>query len=223
MNCRWIKIFNLILIGLFVIHLAACSTARSFHTPAPPIATNLNASSAEETLSPSGTQIIRITPIVTATPFNLQSNTEDEITRIVEDLYKVDSNCKLDLLHATRPELSAYYSGIEFIESTVTPNEEIYWVDEMADNYAKDLRAFVACDPAFCQPKLYVQDIKIGTVQEINWTVWNPGRPISRIMWIGDDTLTFFHLTNPNSAEIGVVDIRKEKFLLLWLSGYPCR
>jgi hypothetical protein len=81
----------------------------------------------------------------------------------------------------------------------------------------------VACNPAFCQPKLYVQDINIGTVQEINWTVWNPGRPISRIMWIGDNTLAFFHLTNPNSAEIGVVDIRKEKFLLLWLSGYPCR
>jgi hypothetical protein len=223
MNDRYIKIFCLILIGLFAVHLAACSTAGSFHTTTPSIAFNLTSSKAKETLSPSGTQILRITPIVTATPFYLQSNTEGEITRIVEDLYTVDSNCKSDLLHVTQPELSVYYSGIEFIDSTVTPNEEIYWIDEIADNYAKDLRAFVACDPAFCQPKLYVQNIIIGTVQEINWTVWNPGRPISRIIWIGDNTLAFFHLTNPNSAEIGIVDIRKEKFLSLWLADYPCK
>ncbi len=207
MNNPFILIRKFIVVVFFSIYFSACSTVSSFPDTTPSETMTLTSDITERTQEPSMTPIVLSTAIVTATPFDLQPRTEDEIKKTIEKLYSVDPNCRSDLLQSVAPYASDHAPEVEFIESNVIPDESIYWIDEIADNYSRTLRAFVACDPAFCQPKIYVQNLANGMVQEINWSSRLPWRPIMRIMWVGDNLLTFFHPPNPQNAQIGAINI----------------
>ena len=56
-----------------------------------------------------------------------------------------------------------------FIEVNILPDQNSYWVSEIADNIDKSRQAFVACKPEFCQEKLYVKDNETERVYEIDW------------------------------------------------------
>ncbi len=130
------------------------------------------------------TQIMWPTPILTATPIVLLKTTKEEAKNIIDQLYKVDPQCKLDILNTD--DMPVKKPNLTFQKSEIRPDPEKVWISEIADNPTKTLRAFVACDPSLCQQKLFLEHRQSGIIYELNWEGRIPYRPISRIMWIGE-------------------------------------
>jgi hypothetical protein len=102
---------------------------------------------------------------------------------------------------------------LEFIEVDIQPDPKVYWVSEIADNIDKSRQAFVACDPDFCQDKIYGKDEETEKVYKIDWEWRLSYRPIQWITWINNDTLAFFQSSNPDQGSIIVVNVDKREYL----------
>ena len=220
-SAQFLKQYFLLLIAIYI--LTACSGVRSAPaTILTPIGVGTSLPHASQTPTISrNTQNVWPTPVITATPLVPRTRTDEEVKTFVDQLYKIDPQCRLDILNTT--DIPLQKPILTFQKSDLSINTEKLWVSEIADNSSKTLRAFVACDPHFCQQKLFVEDQNSGVVQEIKWEGQTLSRPISRIAWIGDNLLSFSHSTNPDDAVIATVDTRKEKFLFYWLVHYPCQ
>lgn len=211
-------ILSIIALSLLVAlcHLTACTSAQLGQSviSTPTVAKTVLA-------LPSQSPGLWPTPILTATPIVPSDTTMEEAKNIIDQLYKVDSQCRLDILntkdvHVQKPNLT-------FQTSEIRPNPEKFWISEIADNPTKTLRAFVACDPNLCQQALFLENRDNGIVYEMNWEGRIPYRPISQITWIGNDLITFVHSTNPNDAIIATIQTTEEKFIFYWLVHYPCK
>jgi len=167
--------------------------------------------SANTSVGPTATAIL-ITPEVTATPIYEFIGSKDDLERLVRNLYTWWSPCIGQNFAEISPETPLSYS-IEFVEVAVQPNPQEYWISEIADNIDKSLQAFVACDPEFCQDKIYVLDIETKKVYEIKWETQFPWRPIESVIWINENILAFYQSINPQRAQIVVVDIDERKYL----------
>jgi hypothetical protein len=203
-----------------ICQMAACSRVGAIPAIKPTGSVAATALFRQEISTPTRMVSIWPTPLLTATPIADIPKTEEQMEVLIDQLYKVDSRCKLDILNAK--SISVQLPKIEFIKSSVLINSTNWWVSEMADNPSKDLRAFIACDPNFCQQKVFLENRDGSSIQEVNWSGRIPYRPISQVMWIGDNLLTFAHQTGPNDAVIAAVQVREKKFLFYWLVGHPC-
>jgi len=174
---------------------------------------------ASDQLLPTSTQEIWPTPVLTATPIVQKPETEEGIEDLLDNLYSVDPEYRLDILNVQ--ELSIEKPCLEFKRSNMDPNSKDIWISEIADNSSASLRAFIACDRNLCQQKLYVENTQDQTILEVDWSGRIPYRPISHIMWIGENQLAFSHLTGPHNAIVAIVRVNDEDFLYYWLVSYP--
>lgn len=193
---------------LVLCFLTSC-IGQEFFTAPPP----------KKTISTS-TQVFFPTPVITTTPIDMVPKSEDELGKIIDAKYGINPKCRIDLLHSKEEYNQVPY--LEFKKSEVFPDPRKIWIFEIADNSSKSLRAFTACDADPCYPKLFIEHLDIGVVQEINWSGRIPGRPIKDLMWIGDELISFSHPTNPQDAIIGTIQINTQSFFFYWLVGYSC-
>ena len=93
---------------------------------------------------------------------------------------------------------------------------------EIADSPKRNYRAYIACDLNHCQPRIYIENTQNNKLLEFDWSGHIPNRPITRIIWLGDDYLSFGHLTGPHNLVIGVLQVKKRELKYFWLAGDPC-
>lgn len=163
---------------------------------------------------------LSITPIITATPILVEIATEKGIQEIVERVYKVNPLCRLDLLKLENESYSPQDFTLEKIAISLELGKFDKW--EIAENPSKTFSAFIACEKQSCQPRLFIGNNKNSIIQEFNWTGKMPYRPIARIIWIGDEILSFTQLANPDKLVIVTLDVKNEKILFYWLVNYSC-
>ena len=219
------KLPNLAILLILSTLLTTC-TSQTASEPLPPTETPISIPGSPKAIpsaawTPTVVPVLMPTPVITATPIIIEEGSEEKIKEIVEKIYKVGPQCRLDLL---RPGENPWeVPSLNLNQLDIPMNQEKIWVWEIADNPSKTFRAFVACERELCHPKLYLENLNSGTVQEIDWSGRFPYRPISQIIWIGDDLLSFMHLTSPNDALIITHQIDEGNFLVYWLVGYSCK
>jgi hypothetical protein len=152
-----------------------------------------------------------ITPKITATPIVAKINTDDDLEYLVEQLYSIPC-IGYNFAKAPQSDLN-HASTLNFIEVDIQPDHNRYWVSEIADSADGSRQAFVACEPEFCQDKLYVSDEKTEKVYEIDWEARMPWRPIQWVTWINNDTLAFLQSSNPDHALLFAFNFEKKEVL----------
>ena len=196
--------------GWFILTLfvAACQSSKQFFIPTEtPILTSTPF--LFDTPTPTTTKLI--TPKITATPILANINTDDDLKRLVKQIYPFPC---IGYNYAKAPLSDVNHaSKLNFIEVDIHPDPKQYWVSEIADNIDGNRQAFVACKPEFCQEKIYVQDDKSQKVYEIDWEARMPWRPIQWVTWINNDTLAFLQSANPDHASIVVINFENKEVL----------
>ncbi|MBN1451066.1 MAG: hypothetical protein JW963_08640 [Anaerolineales bacterium] len=161
--------------------------------------------------TPLPTATVLITPKITATPILATINTDDDLIRLIEQIYLLPC-IGFNFAESPPPDV-LHVSKLNFIEVDVQPDPNIYWISEIADNADGSRQAFVACEPEFCQDKLYIQDDKTEKVYEIDWESRMPWRPIQWVTWINNDILAFLQTSNPDHALLVAVNFDKREVL----------
>jgi hypothetical protein len=198
---------------LFTLFLSGCKAASQL--PATPASTPIP--SAVPTIVPTSvptptlTPTVLITPKITATPIVAMINTDDDLKRLVKQIYPMPC-IAYNFAKAPLSDVN-HASKLNFIEVNIQPDPKHYWVSEIADNADGSCQAFVACRPEFCQDKIYVQDDETRKVYEIDWEARMPWRPIQWVTWINNDTFTFLQSSNPDQALMIVINFDKREVL----------
>jgi len=196
-----VKNFVIAICSTLTFMLVACQSTSPFALPSKTPEPTL-------TVSPTATQIF--IPKVTATPVTASIGTDDELYLLLKKIYPM---CPCVGMNYANTSSENAPSELEFIEANIEPDPNHYWVSEIADNISKSHQAFVACDPGFCQDKIYMADNNTHKVYEINWGWRMPSRPIQWVTWINNDSLAFFQSSNSQQGQIIVVDVNKRKYL----------
>lgn len=180
--------------------------------------------STTESFTPEKTLEVWPSPIVTATPINIDIDSKEAIEHLFDRIYFMTA-CKTNLLagsYGLIPTESFVSPKPEFIEVNPQSNPDMQYVNEMADNEDKSYHAFVACNRELCQPKIYVEKISDGKVYEINWKERMPWRDIQAIVWIDHDVLAFYQSNSPYVSQVLAVDVEKKNFVYFSLVQYNC-
>ena len=152
-----------------------------------------------------------ITPLLTATPI-ASVDIEEDLDHLVRHLYTWWSSC-IGYNFAKETSGNTVLGDLEFVEVNLEPDAQKYWVSEIADNVDESRRAFVLCDPAFCQDKIYFVENGTKKVYEISWEARMPWRSIDTITWIDNDILAFHQSISPERSQVVVIDVSEEKYL----------
>lgn len=159
------------------------------------------------------------TPVITATPI-LDGMTEEDIQQFIYQYFKTRPDCRLDILGSKADYIEK--PTLTFLALSNPFPGDIYELWEIADSSSGMTRAYVACEKKLCQAKIILENLENGSLSELDWSGRIPYRPISRVIWLGDDLLMFSHNTSPNDVIIAVVQVKEQKFLYYWLASYPC-
>jgi hypothetical protein len=198
------------------------STPTQTITYEPTVASTLEATRTPEVTSafePTLTPTWWVTPKITATPIASSPATAEELTTLLKQLYSITTPCYGSLLNIQSPQVEPVGTP-EFIEVTI--QLEKWWIEEIADNYTNNLRAFVACDPAFCQHKLLVKNLSSEEIYEINWNARMSWRPIDNLIWLGDNILAFEQSTGPYFWHIVALDVQARNFVHYSIASSQC-
>ncbi|MPM06311.1 hypothetical protein SDC9_52610 [bioreactor metagenome] len=158
---------------------------------------------------------------LTATPFYEVPNTQNDLNKLVEGIYSIDSNCSIDVL--TTNSIKYEKPVLSLLPSTFEPIDNNYFINEIADNTSQTIRAYIACDINDCQEKLYLKNLNTGIVSLIDWNGRQEYRPLARLVWIGEDLLAFVQQNSPAAAIISVINVKEEKFILYWINFNQCQ
>ncbi len=93
------------------------------------------------TWTPTAVPVLMSTPGLTATPIIIEEESEEKIKEIVEKIYKVNTECWLDLL---RPGENPWeVPSLNLKQSNIPLNQEGTWIWEIADNPSNTYRSFI--------------------------------------------------------------------------------
>ena len=152
-----------------------------------------------------------ITPKITATPIVAKISKDGDLEHLVEQLYPMPC-IGYNFAKAPLSDVN-HASTLNFIEVDIQPDSNKYWISEVADSADGSRQAFVACEPEFCQDKLYVSDHQTATVYEIDWEARMPWRPIQWVTWINNDIVAFLQSSNPDHALLLAINFDKREVL----------
>jgi hypothetical protein len=172
------KIYTVLAYFAFSLMILACKpivaqspvATQTFSLTSTPTPTPIPKSSNTLTATPAAT--FYITPRVTATPVTETINTEDDLDKIVRRIYSWWSPCIGYNFAKESSEDSIFIGELTFLEVSIEPHTDKYWVSEIADNFDKSRQAFVLCEQTFCQDKIYFKD---NDTQKIYLTNFHPG------------------------------------------------
>lgn len=158
---------------------------------------------------------------LTVTPIYEVPTTQNDINKLVEEIYSIDASCSIDVL-ATN-SIKYEKPVLSLSPSTFNPVDKEYFINEMADDASQTIRAFIACDINDCKDKLFLKDLNSGVVSQVDWNGWQEYRPLARLVWIGKNLLAFVQQDGPAAAIISVVNVKEEKFILYWINFNQCQ
>jgi hypothetical protein len=159
-------------------------------------------------------------PIITSTPFNFLLDSDKEISDRIKQLYSI-SCLGPDLSTITPPSDVPVPTELQILEVDIAPDTSNYWIFEIADNYEKNYQAFIACKPDNCQKKLYVSEIEVNRVYEIDWGPDLP-RGIEHIVWINNAVFAFYQSSSPNYGRIIAINFEEKKYVYFAVVSDQC-
>jgi hypothetical protein len=201
-----VKIKNIVTVLLVAIILVSCAPA----TISIPTETAIP-SQTFTPVPPTPTPTWWVTPAVTATPLNLVLSTKGEIDSVIEQLhYGICTGSNLAIL--TPPPIDVPPpSKLKFTEMETPPNQNSYYVSEVADNIDNSRQAFIACEPEKCVDNVYVKDNKTGKVFEIYFGAQTQ-RPLQWLAWVNKDTFIIAQSSNPHYGLFVAINFDKQQY-----------
>jgi hypothetical protein len=162
-------------------------------------------------------------PLITATPIVYTGNTYRELSAVISDEYSL-TKCVISVLH-----LEGALAGTpKFTEMTSGLDARMLRVEEISDSLSGNHRAYLVLEPHSCtdgecfQNKVYIEERTTRTLYQLDWDGYMSWRPISRLIWIGNEMLVFSHPSNPHISQIVGISMVERDFLFYSIAYGEC-
>ena len=171
-------------------------------------------------------------PLLTDTPLAFHPSVE-KIHQIIDKLFDHNNCTRIDMLTPTAPGPTEGFLGYklgnpELIEITNQVDIKRSDIYEIADNQNNRYRAYLVDEPApistcatCIQSRVYVQRHKGNQIYMINWKRYLSSRYLGRLIWVGNEVITFFQSLGPHGGELIGVDVEKQEFV--YYAGLSCQ